>query len=663
MKRSLTLLFCFLVYSVFAQENVITAEDVAKLQSVTNAVISDDGDKLVYQLLVPVDPVEENAAAGTHLYIYDKKDKTSRAYVTGYNVSNIKYRPGGSSITFTAKQDADTAAALYEIKFPETEPRKIYEFGASISSYDWHPKENRVAFISTTPLEKEKNDLPYQPEIYEAELINSVAYVGNINDEEPKQIEVEGHIVALQWSPDGSRIAVSAAPSSLVDDFYTSQRIYILDANSLQVTAEIDHKAKMGQLKWSPDGKKIAFIAGEDQHDPIDGRLFIADVSGGKPQNLQPGFKGQFHEIAWRDNKTLTFLASEGVNSSLGTITLEGKVSKYYQNPDLIITGFSAAKDNSMALVANSAKHPGELFLLNSKASKVERLTNSNPWLEEKALGKQEVITYTASDGMELEGILIHPINPTGKSPLITVVHGGPEAHYDNGWLTAYNLPGQMGAGKGYAVFYPNYRGSTGRGVEFAKSSQGDPAGKEFDDIIEGIDHLIENYNIDKDKVGVTGGSYGGYATAWMATRHTDRFAAGVMSVGISNNISKWGTSDIPEEMFLVHARKRIWDDYQFYLERSPIFYAGQAKTPLLIMHGKEDTRVDPGQSFELYRHIKTRTETPVRLVLYPGEGHGNRKSTARYDFSLRMMRWFDSYLKNAPAEVPEILLDLKLQN
>ena len=663
MKRSFTLLLFFIAHSFFAQENVLTPEDVARIQSVNNTVISENGDRIFYQLLVPKDPMKENAPSSNHLYVYDRKAKSSKAFVTDYNATNIKFRPNSNSISFTARQKSDTAAALYEIPVTGGEAQRIYGFGASISSYDWHPKANRVAFVSTEPLEKEQNQLPYRPEIYETDITNSVAYVGDLNNAEPRKIQVEGHVVGLQWSPDGNRLAVSAAPSSLVDDFYTSQRIYIVDANTLQVTGEIDHKAKMGSLKWSPDGKRIAFIAGEDQHDPIEGRLFIAEATGGKPNILQRDFEGQFHDFIWRDNKTLAVLTSEGVNSSIGIIGIDGKMRKHYENEELNITGFSAAKDNTMALTANSAQHPGELFVLNAKASAVERITTSNPWLENKTFGKQEVITHKASDGMELQGILIHPVNSSGKIPLITVVHGGPEAHYDNGWLTAYSMPGQVAAGKGYAVFYPNYRGSTGRGIEFAKSSQGDPAGKEFDDIIDGIDYLIENYNIDGDKVGVTGGSYGGYATAWMATRHTDRFAAGVMSVGISNNISKWGTSDIPEEMFLVHARKRIWDDYQFYLERSPIYYADQAKTPLLIMHGKEDTRVDPGQSYELYRHIKTRTETPVRLVLYPGEGHGNRMSTARYDFNVRMMRWFDNYLMNESPEVPELHLDLQLQN
>ena len=310
-------------------------------------------------------------------------------------------------------------------------------------------------------------------------------------------------------------------------------------------------------------------------------------------------------------------------------------------------------------MVGSSANHPFELFIHNEKST--NKITDSNPWLANKKLGKQEKIKYKAKDGLEIEGLVILPLDykKGSKYPLITVVHGGPEAHYDNGWLTSYSMPGQVGAANGFMVFYPNYRGSTGRGEKFAKSSQADPAGKEFDDVIDGIDYLIDAGMVDKSKVGVTGGSYGGYATAWMSTRHTERFAAGVMFVGISDNISKWGTSDIPEEMYLVHSRKRIWDDYEFFLKRSPIYYADQAKTPLLILAGAGDTRVDPGQSKELYRHIKTRTDTPVRLVLYPGEGHGNRNSTARFDYNLRMLRWFNIYLRQG-GDIPETELEME---
>ncbi len=156
----------------------------------------------------------------------------------------------------------------------------------------------------------------------------------------------------------------------------------------------------------------------------------------------------------------------------------------------------------------------------------------------------------------------------------------------------------------------------------------------------------------------MTGGSYGGYATAWLSTRYSDRIAAGVMFVGISNKISKVGTTDIPDEEFYVHALHRPWEDWMKMLERSPIYHAGQSKTPLLILHGKDDPRVHPGQSRELYRHMKLRSKAPVRLVLYPGEGHGNRKAAARLDYNLRMLQWIEHYLTGTGGAPPAMELD-----
>ena len=219
--------------------------------------------------------------------------------------------------------------------------------------------------------------------------------------------------------------------------------------------------------------------------------------------------------------------------------------------------------------------------------------------------------------------------------------------------MTGYSMPGQVLAARGIAVFLPNYRGSTGRGVAFSKLGQGDPAGKEFDDLVDAVDHLVNTGLVDKSKVGITGGSYGGYATAWCSTRYSDRFAAGVMFVGISDKISKTGTTDIPEEEFLVHARRRPWDDWHALLEHSPIYHADKARTPLLILHGKEDPRVFPGQSLELYRFLKIRGQAPVRLVLYPGEGHGNLRAASRLDYNLRMVAWLTHYLQGTGGSMP----------
>jgi dipeptidyl aminopeptidase/acylaminoacyl peptidase len=237
-------------------------------------------------------------------------------------------------------------------------------------------------------------------------------------------------------------------------------------------------------------------------------------------------------------------------------------------------------------------------------------------------------------------------------------VHGGPESHVPDGWVTRYSYPGQVAAARGFAIFYPNYRGSTGRGVAFSKMGQADAAGKEFDDLVDGVDHLIALGLVDKNKVGITGGSYGGYASAWGATFYSDRFAASVMFVGISDNVSKLGTTDIPQEMYLVHHRKHLWEDWEYFIQRSPIRHIEKNRTPTLILHGKNDPRVHPSQSLELFRHLKTLNQAPVRLVLYRGEGHGNRKAAARLDYNLRMLRWMEHYLQGPGGDPPHLELN-----
>lgn len=658
MKKLLLLIALLPVQVIFAQDG-LTPVDIAKLSYVSSAEISDDGSKIAYTVVKQADPTKENALPSFKLWIYDLSSKTSSPFITQGSLRGIAFRPGHSTITFLAQREGDKVTALYEIPLTGGEALKIFEHETSMSFYEWSPDGRKILFLAKEKSEN-KSSLPYEPIIYEENLSLTKAYIGSISGD-TKLIPVDGQCYSAHWSPDGLKLSISNAPTALVDDSYMKQVINILDTQSYRITSKIEHAAKLGAYVWSPDSKQIAMIAGADIHDPIAGRLLVVGIEGGKPKNIVSDFKGKIEDIDWEDDKTIRFIASEGVYTSFGSVASTGKkLQKSIDKGNTAFDHFSASKNGLVALVGASAIHPNELFLFDGKT--VNKITESNSWLADKTLGKQEVITYKAKDGMELEGIVILPLNyqKGTKYPLITVVHGGPESHYDNGWLTGYSNPGHIGAAYGFMVFYPNYRGSTGKGEEFAKSSQGDPGGLEFDDIIDGIDYLIDAGMVDKSRVGVTGGSYGGYATAWMSTRHTDRFAAGVMFVGISNNISKWGTSDIPEEMFLVHSRKRIWDDYEFFLKRSPIYYADQAKTPLLILAGAGDTRVDPGQSMELYRHVKTRTDTPVRLVLYPEEGHGNRKSTARFDYNLRMMRWFNLYLKQGGGSIPETELDLE---
>ena len=624
----------------------MTPLDVAALKYVGSAVISDDGDHIAYTLRIQADPLKENKPAHFELHVYDVERDQNHVFVTRGSVRAVAFRPGHESITFLNRLDDAPRTILYEIPLTGGEARPLLEHATSISTYDWSADGKMLAFVAPEQKEDDAPVLPYQPEIYEGDLTYREAWMHDTDTGESTQLKVDGNVESAFWSPDGSKLVMSVSKSPLVDDHYMEQQLKIVDRQSRTVSATIDHAGKLGEFVWSPDGKQIAFIAGADHHDPIDGRLFVAPVTGGKPTPLFHDWKGMFEDIAWVDSDTINYLGSKGSESVYGLVHVPTQTMTETVTSGFAIGAFDVNRAGEFAFTAHSAISPPELYYASGPNNAV-RLTTSNPWLDEVQMGRQEVVRYQARDGLEIEGVLIYPTDyEQGKRyPLIVSVHGGPESHINNGWVTSYSAPGQVAAGKGYAVFYPNYRGSTGRGLDFVLSSQGDAAGKEFDDIVDGVDHLIATGLVDKAKVGVTGGSYGGYATGWLSTKYTDRFAAGVMFVGISNKISKWGTTDIPNEEYLVHARGWVYDHYDFYLERSPIYHAGKCKTPLLIMHGKEDPRVHPSQSMEMYRHVKSRTDTPVELIFYPGEGHGNARATARYDYSLRMFGWFDQYL------------------
>lgn len=653
-----------IVFPAFAiGQNMVTPQHIAKMETVSSTVISGDGQYIAYTVSKPADPYEENAANRSHLYLLDVNEGTTRPYYTSGSVSTVQFRPGQNTLTFLTQRENDETRSLYEIPLDGGEPVKLFSFARNILSYSWHSDGNHIVFMANEEEEESASPLPYQADVYEENVPNRRGYIANvaISGQEPDEISVDGSIYMMEWSPDGERIAVSAAPTPFVDDQYMNQQIFIVDRETGEVTAEINNEGKLGQIEWSPNGQRLAILGGSNINDPIDGRILIVSARGGVPQIIDRDYEGMYGQIEWAEQNYIHFLASESTASRLGKIRFDGgeKLTLFYSD-EHDISSFSKSDTTTFSFIASSPTHPDEVFYLtNGENAMQERMTYHNEWLNSVNLGRQEVVSYQTRDGKyTIDGILIYPVGYEEGTPVpvITQVHGGPESHYDNGWLTSYSTPGQMAAGKGYAVFYPNYRGSTGRGIDFAFSSQADLAGAEFDDIVDGVDFLIEQGIADSSRVGVTGGSYGGYASAWMSTYYSERFAASVMFVGISNNLSKWGESDIPEELYLVHARKRLWNDWNWFLRRSPIYHVENAQTPILIMHGAEDTRVHPSQSLELYRHLKVRKpDLPVRLVFYPGEGHGNTRASAKLDYSYRMLQWFDTYLVtgDASAEKP----------
>lgn len=650
-------------------KDTITPLDVARLRMVVEQQISPDGQKVAYTLRVQRDPLkDENGGAWSELHVVDIATKKSRPFVTGkVGVRSIAWTPDGSEISFLAKRGEDKGTSLYVIPIDGGEARRLLAHDTSISAYDWRPDGNQLAFLATEkedPEKKKRRDKGFNAEVYEEDLKNTRIWIASAEwnaTDKPQLIDIEGSASELHWSPDGKQLVAAVAPTALIDHHYMYRRIRIIDAASGKIVQKIENPGKIGEIAWSPNGKQLAFLSGEDINDPGHGRLFLVDASGGEFTDLTDGYLPDVIDIEWLNDKTIAFLAHNGCLSEIGAFKTSGGEPNLERFSDNVVyTTISLSSDHQFAAATgHSPEHPFEVFVSPEPGpgGTPVRITDVNPWLKEKRLAKQEVVSYKSRDGKTIEGVLTRPLDeePGRKYPLLLFVHGGPESHVSNGWVSYYSYPGQTAAANGYAVFHPNYRGSTGRGVAFAKDHQADYGGKEFNDLLDGIDHLVEMGLVDRKKVGVTGGSYGGFASAWCATRHSEHFAAAVMFVGISNQISKSGTTDIADEMFHVHARKRIWDDWDFFLKRSPIYYVEKARTPILIMHGKNDTRVHPSQSMELYRNLKILGKTPVRLVFYPGEGHGNRNAVARYDYNLRMLRWMNHYLKGSGGDPPPI--------
>jgi dipeptidyl aminopeptidase/acylaminoacyl peptidase len=644
----------------------LSLEETVSLKQVTKAVISPNADAIAYLLSVPRTLYkDENGAAWRQLHVVDLDGK-SRPYFSGQvDVSDVHWSADGRELFFLGKRDVSADYPnIYRIPLDGGEAEVIFEGKAGIKSISPSPRGDSIAFLASEPKPKEEKTLAekgFKALVYEESARPTRVWLLDIESGEAVAQDLAGSASAFDWSPDGKFYAVALAPTALIDDEYMSRDIFVIETAGASIRNQMGVIGKLGAFKWSPDGRQIAWIGAEDIHDPQSGRLYAASSQGGERRDLLPGYAGHVTSFFWHDGGHVEWNGARGLWTEQGRVSLRDiqPAGDAPASGPIIRHIDGHAGQQLAAAVADSPSHPQEVYLLRQGAEPA-RLTHSNPVLEQRKLARQDVIRYRARDGLELEAIVIHPADspPRGGSPLVMMIHGGPESHYSNGWMSNYGRPAQSLAAQGFLVVYPNYRGSTGRGVEFSKMSQHDYAAAEFDDIVDAKQHLVEQGLADSERTGITGGSYGGYASMWAASALSEHFAAAVAFVGISDQISKFGTTDIPKEMYNVHARAWPWDDWMWMLQRSPVFHADKVRTPLLIMHGDKDPRVHPSQSLEMYRYVKVRTDTPVRLVYYPGAGHGNRNTAARYDYALRLERWMNHYLQGPGGQAPPYEID-----
>ncbi len=648
-----------------------TIYDYFRLKTVAEFSVSPDGSHIAYTMNINR-PIEKGKGKNfRHLYIKHIDSGETEPLITEeeYLVS-LSWTPDSKMITFRAKLKNNKEYQVFGYDLDHQSYNQLTNIQGGVNQYSWNPAGRGLAFTSKETIDTNPDliDMGFDAEVFEENIpgINLYWHYENTIT----KLNQSGTVFDFTWSPDGEKIAAQIAPENLVDHNYMFKDIYLIDVATKNSNLWIDIPGKLGQMAWSPDNQHLAFIAGSDISDPVDGSLFCINIKKSyiwnEVSNYTDGFLGSVTHVDWQDEKTLLFSAEESVDVGLYAVDLKKKKrQKLTGDQKIIFTSFE--KQNQLIyMVADTRNHPDELYSFDLRDQTFQRETESNPWLENRKLGKQEKISYMARDGLLIEGVLIYPpdLEEGKKYPLICVIHGGPESAILDGWTTSYSRWGQIAAGQGYIVFMPNYRSSSGRGVKFSKMDHMDLGDEEFLDVIDGINFLDAKGYINRTKAGIGGGSYGGYFSALGATKYSDHFAAAIPFVGVSNQLSKVNLTDIPYEIYQVHWR--IWpnDNPELYYDRSPVKYSSNNKTATLILHGKEDTRVHPSQSLELYRQLKLHGNAPVRLVWYPGEGHGNQNNTSQLDFNIRTMRWFNHYLKGEgdPNELPPLEVNYHLE-
>ncbi|WP_439182376.1 S9 family peptidase [Carboxylicivirga taeanensis] len=674
-KSSLFLAVCLLAGSVLQAQNVLTPGELLQLKSSRSVQLHPDGKQLIYTIYTPRTANEAPGGAHSTYMVANLDTRESKALFAQEEKAYAPlWSPNGQHLAF--KKLTNGSYQIFVQPVAGGAAKQVSHAPAGVSTFAWHPNGRGFAYTSASPTSEKEKELKkrgYDFIYYEENIKNDNLHLIELDDNfDPiKEVQLtEGvNVWDFNFDHQGEQLAYSATALKLIDQRYMFRKIHIYDLKTMALKQVLNNVGKLGNYSFSPDGKHLTYTGALNLNDHAVSQIYKVVLEDGSITNLTPNnYKGHISWANWKNSKEIVYLAHEGVYPKLYTIALKNQKRQLLldskESGIMFSTPLFSNNFKSFAFTGSTPTDMSNIYTWDGKGA-LNALTNINPELATTQFGQQEIINFEARDGLHIEGLLMKPVGYKAgeKYPLIVYVHGGPESHHSNGWLTGYSTPGQVMAGKGYLVAYFNYRASTGYGVDFAMQGFEDPAGKEFDDLADGIDYLVENYGADRNRVGMAGGSYGGYASAWFATYYTDYIKAAAVFVGITNVISKKGTTDIAYEELHVHSGEPLEEQWEMNLKQSPIYHAHKSKTATLIYGGAADPRIHPSQSLELYRRMKMNNHPAVRLVQYPGEGHGNRKQVGRIDVLYRQIAWMDWYVKNLqPLNGPMPPLDISDQ-
>ncbi|HEV7747513.1 MAG TPA: S9 family peptidase [Pyrinomonadaceae bacterium] len=573
-----------------------------------------------------------------HVWILDVGTRESRRFTNSAKSEFApRWSPDGRRFAFLS--DREETTQIYLLPPDGGDAIRLTEGKNSVRAFEWSPDGKQIAFLASEPKgeaqekkEKDKDDA----RVVDRDDKPARLWLIDVESKKVRQLTAGSwQIQEAKWTPQGDRLIISTTDHPEVDQ--DNNRIFSVATADGQMKEIAAPRGPFGQLSISPDGSSVAYLAARlDGPSPHD--LYLQPLAGGPARNLTAGsIDRPIANVAWRANGTILALAVNGFHTQFYVITPDGKAvaqSEFKVNPG----SFDAAKD-VVAFAGETTTDAPEVWL-STPAGTAEAVTHLNESWKQIALIKPEFLRYKSFDGTEIEAAVLKPAGYQAgtKVPLIVLVHGGPTGR----WADSFQSWGQLLAARGYAVVYPNVRGSTGYGHSFLEKNRADWGGGDFKDVMAGVDFLIARGLADPDRLGIAGWSYGGYMASWAITQ-TNRFKAAMTGAGLSDLASEFGTEDGSsyDEWFF----GTPYEKPQEFIDSSPITFIKNARTPTLILQGEADVTDPMGQSQQLYRGLK-RYNVETQFVLYPREGHGFREEKHQVDVLNRIVEWFDSHLR-----------------
>ena len=566
-----------------------------------------------------------------------------------------RWSPDGTRVAFTSDRIERGESRLFLIHAGGGEARPLGDLQGELAAPLWSPDGRSVAVLRKEPVpadEKTKQEARDDTVVAGEGLLPNRLWIIDAVGGKARQVTFgQRQVWSIAWTPDGQQLVTLTTESADLDTVFAPGDLWRVPATG----GVPRHVARFPVLPGDPvvvdmpNGPVVAVRANAHRADPSDS-VWTVPLAGGEPAKALPEMCGVVEHLlpAPGHPGEVVIRMVEGTHAAvyrfaLATAELTPITPADRHGRGTVVGAPSFSADGeTIALVWSDGDTPDEVWLGTPGGEAKAMTTFGTPF--RGRLGRVETVRWPSDDGVEIEGMLVYPVDhrPGQRVPLVVEIHGGPSWQWEEGTMLSWHDWAQMLAGRGYATLAPNPRGSTGYGSAFQNLLQDDVGGGEARDLTSGARAMVERGIADPDRLGIGGWSWGGYLTAWTITQ-TTMFRAAVMGAGLANMVSDHGQNDIPsmnDWIFPGHP----YDHLDHYWQASPIRHIDRVTTPTLILHGAGDDRVHPAQAMEYHRALKTRG-VPVEFVRYPREGHGIKERLHQIDLMNRIITWYDRWL------------------